>query len=439
MANVDAWPCLMLQEGRVVMAAFTICILVFGGGFCLCGLVTMLWQAAVARRFPLGRRVAAQRRLPSVTVIKPLHGSDPGMEQALKTWLQLDYGAPVEILLAVDSRDRVGRELVCRLLKGGQGSEPASAGEGRGKSEDSGVWVADSLEARMVVCSGERGANGKVAKIIEASGQARHEVWVVSDADVAVPPDLLQQVTAPLSDSQVGLSSCLYVLASPRTAAMRWEAVAVNVDFWSQVLQARSMGSMDFGLGAVMAVSKGWVSRAGGFEAVADYLADDFQLGNRIHAAGGRIELCTVTVACMDPQRGWRGVWRHQLRWGRTIRISRPGPYFASILGNALVGPAMWIGASAVLCLAGVVGATQSLVAGMTAFGLVAALRVGLAMDLQRRFVVEPAWRVSWWMVLVKDVLAIGIWVASFTGDRVEWRGQLYRVRRDGRLTKIHD
>ena len=114
---------------------------------------------------------------------------------------------------------------------------------------------------------------------------------------------------------------------------------AVNADFWSQVLQARTLRSQDFALGAVMATRRAQLAELGGFRALVDFLADDYQLGNQLARRGYCIELCPVVVECWERPQGWREVWAHQLRWARTVRVCQPAPYFLSILSNATVWP----------------------------------------------------------------------------------------------------
>src|SRR6185437_14357220 len=124
----------------------------------------------------------------------------------------------------------------------------------------------------------------------------------------------LVNAVAPLQSAEVGLVNCFYRLANPTTVAMRWEALAINADFWSQVLQGRSLQPLDFALGAVMTTRREQLKKIGGFEALADYLADDFQLGNRIARAGSRIALCPVVVDCLSASMNWQEAWAHQLR-----------------------------------------------------------------------------------------------------------------------------
>jgi ceramide glucosyltransferase len=205
--------------------------------------------------------------------------------------------------------------------------------------------------------------------------------------------------------------------------AMRWEAVAVNADFWSQVLQSNMLKAMDFALGAVMVLKRDALDAVGGFAAVADCLADDYQLGNRIVRRGYRAKPCPVVVECWDPPQGWAAVWRHQLRWARTIRVCQPLPYFFSILSNSTLWPLVWA-ALVPSCLSlGVAGA-------------LVLLRIILAIHLQARLVRGRVSLGTFWLVPLKDLLGFGIWLAAFLGNTIEWRGQRMRLLPDGTLRR---
>jgi ceramide glucosyltransferase len=227
------------------------------------------------------------------------------------------------------------------------------------------------------------------------------------------------------------LVTCLYRLAAPGHRAEQAEALAVNADFWSQVLQSRTLWPMDFAMGAAVAIRREWLAKAGGLEALADQLADDFQLGNRVYRAGGRVDLGPRVVECWEVRGGWAEVWRRQLRWARTIRASRPVPFFLSVLNNVTVWGLGLIGAGAAAAgLGGVGWGFGSVGLGVLAVGL----RLGIAMDLQARWVPEPSWRAPWWMVPVRDFLGGLIWIGAFAGRRVEWRGRRFRVSAGGWL-----
>jgi ceramide glucosyltransferase len=220
---------------------------------------------------------------------------------------------------------------------------------------------------------------------------------------------------------------------------MQWEAVAINADFWSQVLQAQSLKPIDFALGAVMATRKQQLAEIGGFAALADCLADDYQLGNRIARKDYRIALATVPVECWSEPMGWAAVWKHQLRWARTIRVCQPLPYFFSILSNPTLWPLLWLAAK-----------PSAISAGFIILCLV--LRIITAQHLQRRLSNSPfthhASRVTLhaprstfplWLPPLKDLLQTAIWLLAFIGNHVEWRGQRMRLHRDGTLVKSQE
>jgi ceramide glucosyltransferase len=261
----------------------------------------------------------------------------------------------------------------------------------------------------------------KVSKLMQLEGLARHDLLVVSDADVRVPSDFLVNVLAPLASARVGLVNCFYRLANPTTWAMEWESVAINADFWSQVLQSQSIKPLDFALGAVMATRKQQLRQIGGFASLKDCLADDYQLGKRIASEGNEIVLCPVVVECWSELMGWQAVWKHQLRWARTIRVCQPLPYFFSILSNATLWPVLW------LCFT----RTRTALIFTTVCLLV---RIATALHEQKMLSQAKVRLKNIGVVLLKDILQVGLWMLSFLGNRIEWRGERMRLRSDGTL-----
>jgi ceramide glucosyltransferase len=397
-------------------------------------LLLVLWQWFAAWRFPLHRRTADAAKAPGVTLLKSLKGCDEHTEKCLRSWFAQDYAGEVQILFGVARADDPVCAVVEKLLR-----------------------EFPKCDGRLVVCSNLTGANAKVSKLAQLELLAKHEIIVVSDADVWVPPDFLVNIVEPLSPSDreresdgahgvtrptsdVGLVNCFYRLANPTTTAMRWEAVAINADFWSQVLQSRTLKPLDFALGAVMATRRKFLAEIGGFKALENCLADDYQLGNRIAKRGHRIELCPVVVECWESPMGWREVWKHQLRWARTIRVCQPVPYFFSILSNATWWALVFLCAS----LLGErhqawfsVGHSTVSVEFAPLFAMfVIVVRIVTAVDLQRRL--EGSWRraIFFEFVPLKDLLQVLVWLGAFAGSSVEWRGQKYHVQRDGTLVK---
>jgi ceramide glucosyltransferase len=161
----------------------------------------------------------------------------------------------------------------------------------------------------------------------------------------------------------------------------------------------------------------------GAFASLADFLADDYQLGNRIASTGHTIVLCPVIVECRSATLSWKQVWDHQTRWARTIRVSQPVPYFLSKLSNATFWPLLWI-----ICDPG----TRSI--GFGAFCL--AVRMGSAWYSERKMT-GRARLSSLWLAPIKDILQIAIWVSAFTGNRIHWRGRDFEVQPGGKLRPI--
>jgi ceramide glucosyltransferase len=334
--------------------------------------------------------------------LKPLKSCDKTTAESLQSWFGQNYTGQIQILFGVaDANDPVCK-IVQKLLQ-------------KNSNQD----------AQLLVCSESLGTNGKVSTLIQLERSAKHSLILVSDADVRVPPDFLANVVAPLRDSKVGLVNCFYRLANPTTTAMRCEAVAINADFWSMVLQSASIKPLDFALGAAILMRREALVESGGFTALADCLADDYQLGHRIAQEGHGIALCPVVVECWDAPMNWRDVWRHQLRWARTIRICQPLPYFFSILSNATFWPLLWLIASLVL--------SKTLCVPLTAIALLL-IRIVIAQNLQRRFLHSRSNITPFWLVPVKDLLQAAVWLGAFLGNTVEWREQKMRLRRDGTL-----
>ena len=360
-------------------------------------LVLLLWQCAVAARFPLHRRTVKPERLRSVSLLKPLKGCDAETESCLRSWLTQDYDGPVEILFGVaDPADPVCA-LVTRLIE----AHPR-------------------CDARLILCSKQLGPNAKVSSLVHLAREAKHDLLGISDADVWAPADFLAQALGAFRDPDLGLVNAFYRFANPLNVAMRWEAFAINADFWSQVLQSVSLKPMDFALGAAMFTTRRHLDGIGGFSSIVDYLADDYELGHRIAANGGRIELSPIVVECRERRMTFGEVWAHQLRWARTIRVCQPLAYFFSILSNATLWPLLWL------------SWTPSSYS-MAGAGACLAIRMLCGTWLERRLNRRWHWD-SGLMALLKDLVQLPIWALAFTGSDVLWRGTKLRVTDGGRL-----
>jgi ceramide glucosyltransferase len=344
-----------------------------------------VWQFLLGVRFRLNQ-VSQSSSFPAITILKPLKGCDSETEGCLRTWLEQDYPGPIQVLFGVDSQD----DLAAKLVR-------------------------EKLKVEAIICPQSLGANAKVSTLAQLEPLIQHDLVIISDADVAVPRDFLRRLAGFIESEQPAVASCLYRLSGATNLAMRLEAFMVNSDFWSQVLQSIALKPMNFALGAAMVITRSELARLGGFRALADYLADDFQLGNR---ARGKVALCPVVVECHSSPMTWREVLAHQLRWARTVRVCQPWPFFFSIVSNStywLVAWALasnaWLAASSMLALRCLGGAW-----------------------LERKF--TGRFRIGTLVLApLSDSLRTLFWFFAFVGNRIYWRGKWFRVSRGGKLT----
>jgi len=336
-------------------------------------------------------RLNQQVPLPPVSILKPVHGRDPQFYEAIRSHALLDY-PEFEILFGLNDPGDAAREDIERL-------------------------AAEFPERAIRLVPVERVLpNGKVAVLAELARQARYPLLVVNDSDIVVASDYLRTVTEPLGAADAGVVTCLYRGRGASWPA-RWEALGIATDFAPSVLVARSIGVSEFALGSTMAMRAADLERIGGFEAVGDYLADDYQLGRRIRELGYKIVLAPTVVETRLSDDTWGQVWRHQLRWARTIRVSRTAGYMGYVITNASVWAAVAVVSGwwpvALLCLA------VRIVAGVATGALVLGDQ-----DTARH----------WFLIPFRDAWGFAVWAAGLGGSTVEWRGRTLRLDRAGRI-----
>jgi ceramide glucosyltransferase len=357
--------------------------------------VAGIYQALVlvAALRHLRRRQPASQWTPPVSVLKPVRGLDPHFFACIRSQALQDYPG-FEIVFGVSDP-----------------ADPAIPEIQRLAAEF------PSTPIRLIV-SATRAPNGKVGVLADLAAAACHPVLVVNDSDIRVAPDYLRRVVAPLEDPRNGVVTCLY-----RAHAEHWpgrfEGIGIATDFAPGVLVAPLVGVSEFGLGATLAFRAGNLAQIGGFAALADYLADDYQLSRRIRGLGLRVVLSRVVVETCLPDAGWKEVWRHQLRWARTIRMSRGGGYLGLPLSNAT----LW---SVALALAGFPWAALALFA----VRLLAGLVVGAGVLQDRRTLPD------FFLVPLRDLWGAALWAGGLFGTTVVWRGFRLRLSRGGRIVE---
>jgi ceramide glucosyltransferase len=335
--------------------------------------------ACLVRR---GQGPGARGQSPA-SILKPLYGVDAGLREALRSHSILD--GEFELLCGVHSLD-----------------DPA-------------VAVAREFPGARVIECHTKTSNGKAGVLVDLAAAAHYPILVVNDADIRVEPDYLARVTAPLSDPRVGLVTCLY-RAEGETLAARFEGLGVSTDFAPSALVARAIGVDEFAFGTTLAFRKADLERIGGFEAFADYLADDYQLGHRLHALGLK---CVLAGAIVDTRSGggWRDVWRHQVRWARTVRVSK----FFGYLGLPVTYATLWAFAAAA-------SGRWAIAAMLIAVRMIMAISAGWFL-MRSRDVLR-----LWFLIPLRDLFSVAVWAVALFGNSVEWRGQRLRLDRFGRI-----
>jgi ceramide glucosyltransferase len=357
----------------------------------------------VAGYFDDRRRRTEGIPYPPVSILKPVKGLDPGFRENVESFCNQDY-PEYEVIIGF-------------------------VGEG-----DEAIFAARELvdaypgKVRIVTTVQKTGANEKVSNLKELIGAARYPLVAVSDSDMKVDERYLKTVVEEyLNKDKVGMVTSLYKISSPATVGSAFESLAISVDFISSVLVARRLEGISFGLGASMLFPTQALRDAGGLEPIADYLADDYQIGNRIAAAGYRIRLSQYLIEDAVGDMDVISHLSHQVRWARTYRASRPRGYFGYGFTHLFF----------FACLLPFFGGPACSI--VSIIGCALALRFLLAAVIYQKVILRRDWLKWLFLLPVRDLLAFGIWAWSFAGNKVSWRGKDYRIERGGKIGSIAD
>src|ERR1035437_10254186 len=387
----------------------TTVLAVAGMGYFLAALVA-------ARVFVAERRGRAAVFAPGVSVLKSLKGLDPGMIDAFRSHCRQSYAGEFELLFGVSSL-----------------ADPAAAAVEQLKTEF------PQRSIRLIECPQRLGTNGKVSTLVQLAPHARHEFLLINDSDITVSPRYLEQVMAcfapppelpgkaPRGKAQkdVGLVTALYRGRAHGTLPSRLEALGIATDFQAGVLLSKFIeGGLQYGLGSTLAISREALNRIGGLQVLVDHLADDYELGARVDKAGYRVALSAEVVETNIAAYGWRGFLDHQLRWARTVRDARPWGYAGLVFTHSL-------GWALINVLASGVSPLSLWLLGMSFF-----LRIALAMTMGAEVLGDRQVLPRLWMLALRDLVAVGVWVAGFVGNTIVWRGERFTLK-GGKLHKV--
>jgi ceramide glucosyltransferase len=350
----------------------------------------------------------AARFTPPLTLLKPVHGDEPGLEAHLATFFEQDY-PEYEIVFCARYDDDAGLETARRVAR-----------------------RYPQIPARFMATGGEPDyINAKVASLEKMETVAAHEILVVSDSDVRVSKDYLRAVALPFADQRVGAMCCPYRgVAVPQRESgpgvwARLEAVGMSVEMTSGVLAARAMEGMRFVLGPTMAFRRSVIRRMGGFAVAADYCADDFVYGNEAYKLGERVVLSHHAIDHMVINSSFVASLKHQVRWMRSTRFSRPKGHFGTALTfSTPYGLLAW----------GAAAAMGHPILGLALLGWSVATRLALAIAVGRLVVRDRSWFGLLALYPLRDLMGFGFWAASYLSSRVLWRGRVYQLLPGGKM-----
>lgn len=385
-----------MPNATLLVALFGLACLFIAAGYGAVALTAVLvWQ----RR----KQHPGARRLPAVSVLKPLCGPEPSLYENLRSFCRQDYPEYQVIFGVLDRRD------------------PALAVVERLRADF------PSLPIEVVINPQQHGSNCKVSNLINMMAQARHDVLVIADSDTCVGPDYLSTVTAPLQDETVGLVTCLYHAVPTRSLFSRLGAMYINEWYMPSVLVAWLFGYQGYVSGQTQCMRRETLEKSGGLQAIANHLADDHELGDRVRGLGLRLVLSHYmpSAECHEPS--FDSLTRHEMRWMRTLHVLRPGCF-----------PFMFFSFGLPLALLGVVLATgaASLAAPAWAlFGIAVALRI--ALHLSYRFRGGRAALLDLWLVPWRDLLLCWVWCGSLFTSCITWRGNEFDVDARGVMHRV--
>lgn len=338
---------------------------------------------------------------PAVSVLRPLKGLDPGLYENLLSLCRQRYPRFQLVFGVADAKDPAAG-LVRRL----QREQPG-------------------IDIELVVDPRTYGSNYKISNLHNMLQRAKHEIIVLADSDIRVGPDYLGRLVAELDDRRNGLVTCLYRAVNAGGLPTLVETLFINTDFANLILLARKVEKATYAFGATIAMRREVLDEIGGFLPLANYLADDYQLGNRVAERGYKLVLSDEVVDTVIALGTWRRLFDHQLRWARTYRICRPGGYFGSILTHIT----FWALLNAVY---------HGFSPASTAVSLaVVGLRYFCSAHLMWRCLgMERKW-LELLLVVPKDLFVSAVWFLAFAGNTVLWSGRRFRVTRNGEMVDL--
>ncbi len=379
-----------------IRVALFVCVIAANVYYLISVIAGLAWFADRRRQRALGSSFT-----PPLTILKPVRGADADAYENFASFCRQDY-PEFRIVFGVHDESDSAVPVIRRLMAEFPGRD-----------------------IRLVISDHQIGYNRKVSNLQNMLAEASHDFLLIADSDIRVESDYLRRVVAPLQQNEVGMVTCLYRGTNARTIPALLENIGISATFGPEVCSSRLLEGVAFALGSTIVIRRSVLEQIGGFAAVADFLADDFLLGYKTAKAGHKVVLSDCVVDHVAGAYSFSAMFKHLLRWGRAIRISRPWGYRGLIVtyGTAtsllalaawnFSGFAWWLFAVTMIIrflpvfIVGVYGLNDRTLAGY------------------------------FWMVPIRDLITFGVWFVSFFGNEIEWRGARFRVLPGGKLDPV--
>ncbi len=340
---------------------------------------------------------------PPVSVLKPVHGLEPNLHENLESFFRQDY-PNFELIFCARREDDAALQIARQL------SEKYPA-----------------VNVRILTSGEPPWTNAKLYSLEKMWKQAAHDLLVISDSDVRVSPDYLREITKPFANPKVGMTTCIFRGLPAGGFWTDLEALGYSVEMTSGVVVADLLEGMKFALGPTMVVRRECLEALGGFGFMADYCADDYILGNRVAESGMEVVLSHHSIDHMVFHHSFLSSMRHQVRWMRSTRFSRPKGHLGTVLTYAMPF--------------GVLGLLTGWASGYSKLGIglfLAAFVNRVIQSVFAGYIVagDKKALTRAWLYPVRDLLGAFLWVGSYLSAEIDWRGEKYRLTTAGKMLR---
>lgn len=373
-----------------IIGSLALLMALAGVGYTILAAIVVLWWQQ--------KEVIKRKAWPSVSLVKPLHGDEPALTENLLTFLKQDYPAEYEMLCGIQNPDDPAGETVREIAS-----------------------TSNQTAVRLIVDSKSHGTNAKISNLINITAHIGHDILIISDSDMSVPEGYIRQVVYALEKKDVGAVTCLYHGRGDNGYWSRLSATNIDYNFLPSVMVGVALRKANPCMGSTIAIKRETLEAIGGFNSLANILADDYVLGAKVRALGLRVEVIPVILTHSCTETSFSSLVRHELRWSATIRDINPVGFFGSAVTYPV--PLAFIG----LML------TNGWVS-WPVFCLALASRWLLGWRINR---VTGVSRMDALLQLpFRDLLSFGIFLSTFFISSVDWQGMELTLHSDGRISR---